>query len=173
MARGSAAAAEAAEQAVAAGAGAATVLALAGDAWGDRAGGASGALWGLGLRAWSEVFSDSAPIAASDIMRGARAAIEAIVGLGGAKVGDKTLVDALVPFVMILKQETAAGRDLVEAWRLAAEAAAKAAAETAPLKPRLGRARPLASRSIGHPDAGATSLAMVLRLVGERLGAWQ
>ncbi len=171
MSRGSAAAAEAAERAVAAGAGAATVLAIAGDAWADRAGGASGALWGLGLRVWSEAFSDTDPIAAADIVRGARAALEAIVGLGGANVGDKTLVDALVPFVTVLKQETAAGRDLAEAWRAASEVAAKAAADTAPLTPRLGRARPLASRSIGHPDAGAISLAMALRLAGERLAA--
>ncbi|HEY1942713.1 MAG TPA: dihydroxyacetone kinase family protein [Roseiarcus sp.] len=173
MSRGSAAAAEAAERAVAAGAGAASVLALAGDAWADRAGGASGALWGLGLRAWSEAFSDATPIAPPDIARGAWAALEAIVGLGGAKVGDKTLVDAFVPFVTILKQEIAAGRDVAEAWRVAAEAADKAATATASLTPRLGRARPLASRSIGHPDAGAISLALALRLVGERLDARQ
>ncbi len=173
MSRGSAAAAEAAERAVGAGAGAASALALAGDAWADRAGGASGALWGLGLRAWSEAFSDAAAIAPADIARGAWAALEAIVGLGGAKVGDKTLVDAFVPFVTILRQEIAAGRDVAEAWRVAAEAADKAATATASLTPRLGRARPLVSRSIGHPDAGATSLAMALRLIGERLGIRQ
>lgn len=171
MSRGSAAAAEAAERAVAAGTGAASVVAIAGDAWADRAGGASGALWGLGLRAWSEAFSDTAPIASDEIVRGARAALDAIVGLGGAKVGDKTLVDALDPFVTILEREMRSGRGIAQAWRAAAESAAQAAADTAPLTPRLGRARPLASRSIGHPDAGAISLAMVLRLVGERLAA--
>jgi dihydroxyacetone kinase len=171
MSRGSAAAAEATERAVAAGAGAASVLAIAADAWADRAGGASGALWGLGLRAWSEAFSDTAPIAASQIVRGARAALDAIAGLGGAKVGDKTLVDALDPFVTILEREMASGGNVAQAWRAAAESAAKAAAGTAPLTPRLGRARPLANRSVGHPDAGAISLAMVLRLAGERLAA--
>ena len=60
MTRGSAAAVEAAEKAVAAGAGAASVLAVAGDAWADRAGGTSGALWGLALRTWSTAFSDQA-----------------------------------------------------------------------------------------------------------------
>ncbi len=58
MRRGSSAASEAAERAVAAGAGAATTLALGADAWADRAGGASGALWGVALRAWSGAFSE-------------------------------------------------------------------------------------------------------------------
>jgi dihydroxyacetone kinase len=171
MSRGSAAAAQAAEHAVAEGAGAATVLAWAGDAWGDRAGGASGALWGVGLRAWSEAFSDTTEIAQADVVGGARAALDAIVALGGARVGDKTLVDALDPFVAALERETAAGADLARAWRTAAAAADQAAIATAPLTPRLGRARPLANRSIGYPDAGAISLAMVLRLVGEEIDA--
>lgn len=169
MSRGSAAATEAARRAIAAGAGAATTLALAADAWADRAGGASGALWGVGLRSWSEAFSDSAAIEAADTAKGARAALNAIVALGRARLRDKTLVDALDPFVATLERETAAGKGPAEAWREAAQAAAKAAADTAALTPRLGRARPLASRSLGHPDAGAVSLAMVLTTVGERL----
>jgi dihydroxyacetone kinase len=170
MSRGSAAAAEAVASAVAAGAGSASALAVAGDAWADRAGGASGALWGVGLRAWSEAFSDSAAIAPAAVAKGARSALKAIVDLGGARVGDKTLVDALDPFVTTLERETAAGRAIAEAWRAAADSAAAAATATAPLTPRLGRARPLANRSIGHPDAGAISLAMVLKAVGENLG---
>jgi dihydroxyacetone kinase len=171
MSRGSAAAAAAIANAVSAGAGASSALAIAGDAWGDRAGGASGALWGIGLRAWSETVSDSAAITPAAVAKGARAALEAIVGLGGARVGDKTLVDALDPFVTTLERETAAGRAIAEAWRAAADLAAAAADATAPLTPRLGRARPLANRSIGYPDAGAISLAMVLKVVGKNLGA--
>jgi dihydroxyacetone kinase len=169
MARGSAAAAEAIARAAAAGAGAASALAVAGDAWADRAGGASGALWGVGLRAWSEAFSDEAAIARGDVVKGARAALDAIVALGGARVGDKTLVDALAPFVETLEREMAAGADLAAAWRAAAAAATRAAADTAPLAPKLGRARPLAHRSVGHADAGATSMAMVLAVAAESL----
>ncbi len=160
MRRGTLAASAAAGRAVAAGAGAATVLALAADAWADRAGGASGALWGVALRAWSGAFADSAAITPAQIADGAVAAREAIVGLGGARLGDKTLLDALDPFARTLQREIASGRVLAEAWRVAADAASKAAADTAPLTPRLGRARPLAAKSIGHPDAGAISLAM-------------
>jgi dihydroxyacetone kinase len=167
MSRGAAAAAEAADRAVAEGAGAATALALAADAWADRAGGASGALWGVALRAWSGAFADDAAVAAADVAKGAIAARDAVIGLGGARVGDKTLVDAFAPFVEALSRETLAGRPLAEAWRKAAQAASAAADATAPLIPRLGRARPLAARSVGHPDAGAVSLALCARVAGE------
>lgn len=170
MARGSAAAADAAEKAVIAGAGAGTVLSLAGDAWADRAGGTSGALWGEALRAWGQVLGDADTPSALAVARGAQAALEAIIRLGGAKVGDKTLVDALMPFVQVLNEQVAAGESLGVAWAAAAARATDAADATAQLTPRLGRARPLAERSLGHPDAGAVSLALCARVVGAKLG---
>jgi dihydroxyacetone kinase len=170
MARGSAAAADAAEKAVIAGAGAGTVLSLSGDAWADRAGGTSGALWGEALRAWGQVLGDADTPSALAVARGAQAALEAIVRLGGAKVGDKTLVDALMPFVQVLNEQVVAGESLGVAWAAAAARATEAADATAQLTPRLGRARPLAERSLGHPDAGAVSLALCARVVGANLG---
>jgi dihydroxyacetone kinase len=169
MTRGSAAAAEAARKAVEAGAGAASVLAAAGNAWADRAGGASGALWGLALRTWSTQLSDEAGLTATAVAKGAQAGLEAVMRLGGAKVGDKTLIDAFVPFVKALNEGVAQGKPLSEAWALAAEAANKAAEATAQLTPRLGRAKSHTQRSLGHPDAGAVSLALVARVVGEAI----
>lgn len=166
MARGSAAAAAAARAASDAGAGAGSVLALAGDAWADRAGGTSGALWGVALRAWGQGLGDSAAPDAATVAQGAQAALAAIQRLGGAQPGDKTLVDALVPFVETLVAGVAAGQALAPAWAAAAEAATAAARATADLRPRLGRARPLAERSLGHPDAGAISLALAARVIG-------
>jgi dihydroxyacetone kinase len=171
MSRGSQAAAEAADAACAVSAGAATVLALAGDAWADRAGGASGALWGLALRAWSGALADDRSIVAADVAKGAADALDAVKRLGGAKIGDKTLVDAFEPFVVALTRKIEDGESLAAAWRDAAEVAATSAARTAPLAPRLGRARPLAARSVGHPDAGATSLAICAKSAGECLGS--
>jgi dihydroxyacetone kinase len=169
MARGSAAAAVAAEKAVIAGAGVGTVLSLAGDAWADRAGGTSGALWGVALRAWGQALGDADKPSAQIVAQGAQAAHDAIVRLGGAKVGDKTLVDALVPFVEVLGERAAAGDTLGIAWAAAAARATEAADGTAQLVPKLGRARPLAERSLGHPDAGAVSLALCARVVGANL----
>ncbi|MCV9967190.1 dihydroxyacetone kinase family protein [Pararhizobium sp. BT-229] len=169
MRRGSAAAFDAANVAVAAGAGAASVLAVAGDAWADRAGGTSGAIWGLLLRSWSNALSDADAIEKDAAVMGARLALDGVTRLGRARVGDKTLVDALVPFVETLEREAGSGKSLPHAWKSAAEAAKVAADATSALTPKLGRARPLAERSIGHPDAGAISLALVARVAGDYL----
>lgn len=169
MARGSGAAAQAGEVARDAGAGAASTLAAAADAWADRAGGTSGALWGVLLRAWSAELSDEDAVGADAVVRGARAGLDGVTRLGGARVGDKTLVDALVPFVETLEERTGAGEDLATAWMAAAEAATAAARATADLEPRLGRARPLAERSIGSPDAGAVSLALCATVTARQL----
>lgn len=160
MSRGSAAASAAASNAVAAGAGAASVLAVAGDAWADRAGGTSGAIWGLLLRAWSGALSDDEAVNPQAIVAGARLALDGVMRLGRARLGDKTLVDAFVPFVESLEKSNAAGKPLAEAWADAASAAKAAADTTSALTPKIGRARPLAERSVGHPDAGAVSLAL-------------
>lgn len=167
MRRGSAAALDAANAAVAAGAGGASVLAVAGDAWADRAGGTSGAIWGLLLRSWSNALSDIDAIEKDAAVKGARLALEGVTRLGRARLGDKTLVDALIPFVETLEREAASGKSLPEAWSLAADAAKSAADATSALTPKLGRARPLAERSIGHPDAGAVSLALVARVAAD------
>jgi D-erythrulose 4-kinase len=169
MARGSSASAAAAQSAVAAGAGAASVLACAGDAWADRAGGTSGALWGLALRTWSTMLSDEAALTPEDVARGARAGLDAVIRLGHARVGDKTLVDSFAPFVAALEAQIANGQTLPAAWDAAARVATEAGAATAQLLPRLGRARSHTARSLGHPDAGAISLALCTRVVAAAL----
>ena len=166
MARGSHAAATAAAAAVAGGAGAASVLEAASDAWADRAGGASGAIWGLGLRAASGALNDQDAASAEQVGRAASRALESIMRLGGARPGDKTLVDALAPFADTLAARIGAGGPLRDAWAEAAAAAAAAAEATASLLPRLGRARLHGERSRGLPDAGALSLAMAAQAAG-------
>ena len=169
MTRGSAAAADAAEKAVAAGAGAASVLAVAGDAWADRAGGTSGALWGLALRTWSGALSDDAAITPDAVAKGAKAGLDAIMRLGRARVGDKTLVDSFDPFVTTLSAEVAKGQSLPAAWSEAARKATEAAGATAQLTPKMGRARSHTARSLGQPDAGAVSFALCARTVAAAL----
>lgn len=169
MRRGATAAKTAINAAIESGAGAKSALAAAGDAWADRAGGTSGAIWGLLLRSWSGAFSDADSLNASAVAMGARAAATDVTRIGGAKVGDKTLVDALIPFVDTLGKNISEGRPLSDAWRAAAAAAQAAAEATAPLSPRLGRARPLAERSIGHPDPGAISFALIAKIIGTHI----
>ena len=166
MARGARAAAAAAQRAAADDAGAATTLLLAADAWSDRAGGTSGALWGAGLRAAARVMSDES--VSPDVTTNAlRAALDAVTAYGNARLGDKTLVDAFLPFVESFEGDMGAGLPLGAAWVNAADAARRSADATASLTPRLGRARPLAARSLGHADPGAASFAVVMAAVSE------
>ncbi|MBS1071147.1 dihydroxyacetone kinase family protein [Gluconobacter cerinus] len=169
MARGSAAAKAAAARAAISGAGPATTLSAAADAWADRAGGTSGALWGEGLRAFSLALDDNALPSSTQLAQGVRQAMERIMSLGKAKPGDKTLIDALVPFVEMLEQELSGGAALPVAWSKAANASQAAAEATKDLLPRMGRARTHGERSKGHPDAGALSLALCVGVVGKEL----
>ncbi|MFI1735463.1 dihydroxyacetone kinase family protein [Streptomyces acidicola] len=165
MQRGSTAARKAADGAHAQGAGAGTVLARAADAWADEAGGTSGALWGTILRVLGTALGDQDAPTATRVADGVAQASAGVRSLGGAEVGDKTMVDVLVPFADTLVAATATGTPLTEAWDRAATAAETAAAATADLLPRKGRARPHAEKSLGTPDAGAHSLALIARAV--------
>lgn len=171
MVRGVDAAAAAAAVALAEGAGAGDVLAAAGDAWADKAGGTSGVLWGAGLRAFGETVGNSSVPEASALAAGVTAFADRIVQLGKAETGDKTMVDALLPFVSGFRRLVSAGTGAGEAWQEAAREAAAAAEATANLLPLKGRARPLAEKSLGTPDPGATSLAMVFAVMGPHFTA--
>lgn len=166
MLRGLTAAADAAETAGSA-TGIAAVLATAGDAWSERAGGTSGALWGAALRRIGASLGDADSYTADDVVAAVDAALEGIIELGGASVGDKTMVDAISPFTETLAEAVEGGASLPDALRSAADVARSAAADTASLSPRLGRARPLAERSIGHPDPGAVSFAIIVQAVAD------
>ncbi|MFD5317951.1 dihydroxyacetone kinase family protein [Streptomyces sp. NPDC127098] len=169
MGRGSHAAHEAAADAVARGAGAATTLDLAAAAWADRAGGTSGALWGVILGSVGSALGDTGRPTPEAVASGVAGAAAGVQRLGKAEVGDKTMVDALVPFADALGAAVATGAPLATAWDTAASAAEAAAAATAELLPRMGRARPHAEKSLGTPDAGAHSLALITRAVQRTL----
>ena len=169
MVRGLHAAASAARGALEQGWGANTVLRKAGDAWAEEAGGTSGVLWGAGLDAWAGAFTDTAEASPEQVLQGAKAFSESIQHLGGAALGDKTMVDAIIPFVSELRRAADDGDALPTAWALATTEALRAAEATAPLSPLKGRARPLAERSTGHPDPGALSFALIVEAIGRTI----
>ncbi len=170
MTTGCDAALAAARTAAAADAGLATALAAAGDAWADKAGGTSGALWGNALHQAAAALDDTGAPSAEQALAAVTAAQDLVLGFGKAKRHDKTLIDALVPFTDALAQGIERGDELPAAWASAAEVARAEADATAELLPRIGRSRVLAERSQGHKDPGAVSLAMVLAVVGRHLG---
>ena len=146
-------------------AGAGTLLRMAADAWADQAGGTSGAIWGVLLTALGTSLGDVLDPDARLVAQGIRQASDGIQHFGKAQVGDKTMVDVLVPFSSALSEAAARGLELHHAWQLAAQVAAEAAAATADLRPRIGRARPLAEKSLGTPDAGAVSLSLIINAI--------
>ncbi|MBN9736275.1 MULTISPECIES: dihydroxyacetone kinase family protein [unclassified Pseudonocardia] len=146
------------------------LLQQAGQAWAERAGGTSGVLWGAALESLGRHLGDTADsYPAATVAAGAREFASTIQQLGGAEPGDKTLLDALLPFVDELERRVGDGEGLAAAWTSAAALATTKAQETAGLRPRIGRARPLAEKSVGTPDAGATSMALVVTAVGNVL----
>jgi dihydroxyacetone kinase len=161
MQRGATAALAAARATAERGAGCGTVLSRAGDAWADRAGGTSGALWGLILRAVGAAIGDQEAPTAASVAAGLRDGRDAVTRYGKAQLGDKTLYDALAPFVAELEAKVAGGASIAAAWADAAREATAAAQATAGLMPRLGRARPHQEKSLGTPDPGAVSLAAI------------
>lgn len=98
---------------------------------------------------------------------GVAAALREVMQRGNAQPGDKTLVDVLQPFSAALDQAVARGASIADAWKEAADIADDAAQKTRDLLPGIGRARPHAEKSIGTPDPGAVSLALVIGAVGE------
>jgi dihydroxyacetone kinase len=130
-------------------------------------GGSSGPLYGvLFLRCGNvlEGFGSTGLAQWADAME---AGCRAIGELGGAKPGDRTMLDALDPFVTTLKN--ARGVLSREAVLAAVEAAERGVEATARMKPRLGRSSYLGERVLGHVDPGAKAVAVWLRAAAEAL----
>ena len=171
MRRGVDAAAAAGEQNAAAGASVERVLTAAGEAWSERAGGTSGALWGTAVMAAGLALGNRESYDAGDAAAAVSAFTNAITELGKAEPGDKTMVDALLPFRDAFKDAFDGGTSLAGALTSAAAAATEAARRTADLRPLKGRARPLAEKSLGHPDPGAISFGLIVERVATYLAS--
>ncbi len=146
-----------------------TALLAAGTALADAAGGASGALFGVLLTetgARLQAHGDTAVTTAAlaDAVTSAQAAV---TDLGGARPGDKTMVDALDAFTSALRDHP--DDDVPTAWQRAADAATAAADRTADLTPAVGRAARLGDRGRGSADPGATSFALMATAAGHEI----
>jgi len=139
------------------------LLVLAGKTLVATVGGASGPLWGSVFRAAGRSLGDAEGFDGEALAGALDAGLAAVVDLGAAAPGDKTMVDALGPATVALRARIGDGASIAEAVAAAAHAAEAGAAETVPMQARKGRASYLGERSIGHQDPGATSAALILR----------
>ena len=108
-------------------------------------------------------------IEGADVVRALRASIEGIKTRGQADVGDKTLLDSLVPAVDTLEAGLAAGKPPKEIVAAMAATAEEAAENTKTMQAMRGRAAYTGERSIGSVDAGAKGVAVLLAALAE---AW-
>lgn len=128
----------------------------------EHCGGASGPIWGSAFRGAGKSVTEKESLSLPQFAQMMEAALKGIQQTGeysfgrGAVVGDKTLVDALAPYVDSLLGYT--GTDIQTAFTQASQAAVEGADKTKDIVARMGRAGTVGERSLGHPDAGAYAL---------------
>lgn len=133
------------------------VLTLAGRQLISTVGGASGPLYGTLLRRTGKTLGEDAEVTRERLAEAFGAGVAAVGQLGGARAGDKTMLDALLPAAEAMGVSFAAAHEAAEAGALA----------TVPLQARKGRASYLGERSIGHQDPGAASSALLVAALSE------
>lgn len=129
-------------------------------------GGASGPLYGAALRAAGKRL-DAPEATPEQLLEALTAGMAAMQRLGGAKPGDKTIIDACAPALEALRKALDDGEDLPTAARAAADAAEEGMRATIPMIARRGRASYLGPRSQGYQDPGATSTALMFRALAQ------
>ncbi|MBB4403595.1 MULTISPECIES: dihydroxyacetone kinase family protein [Rhizobium/Agrobacterium group] len=160
--------------------GAEAILALPGESFADVSsglmamanamrkaiGGSSGPFYATGLMRASRHLDGIEKPTAQQMAEAFVVAVLAVSELGGAKPGDRTMIDALHPAAETFRDKLAGGASADVAWRSASAAGIAGAEATTSMKPRLGRASYLGERAIGHPDAGAVAVSIWLEAIG-------
>lgn len=126
-------------------------------------GGASGPLLGSFLLGMSEAVGAQTTLDSHAFAAMFAGGLASIQQQTRAKAGDKTLLDALMPAVEALRNAANADDDILAALQNAASAAEAGAIATKELRARMGRAKNLGERTIGHQDPGATSMALIFK----------
>jgi dihydroxyacetone kinase-like protein len=135
-------------------------------------GGASGPLYGTLFRRSGKALGEAERVSPQEFAAALSAGLEGLQKLGGASVGDKTMVDVLTPALAALNEALAQSpaddaSAAAGAFESAADTAEAAAQATIPLRARKGRASYLGERSEGHEDPGSASSALLLRALAE------
>jgi dihydroxyacetone kinase-like protein len=135
----------------------------------EYCGGASGPIWGSAFRAAALSTKDKDTLELADVAQMLEAAVQGIQKRGGAKRGDKTLLDALIPATETLQACAQKGDGLREAFQQAAQSAAQGAEETKNYSAAKGRASYLGERSVSYPDAGAVAISVIFQETLKRM----
>ncbi|WP_180110681.1 MULTISPECIES: dihydroxyacetone kinase subunit DhaK [unclassified Acinetobacter] len=139
----------------------------------EHCGGASGPIWGSAFRAAAKSIQGKSVLTVADFAEMLQAAVKGIQTTGersfgrGAVVGDKTLIDALVPCADSWSAHT--DKSFKENFVLGAKAAVQGAENTKEIVARMGRAGTVGDRSLGYPDAGAHGLGVIFTDIAEHI----
>jgi phosphoenolpyruvate---glycerone phosphotransferase subunit DhaL len=133
-------------------------------------GGAAGPLYGTGMLRFATSIGARTEIESGELAVAFRAAVEGVQQRGKARLGEKTMLDALIPACEALEAAVASGQPLAAAVAEAAEAARQGMLATIPMLATKGRASYLGERSRGHQDPGATSAWLLIRCASDCLG---
>jgi phosphoenolpyruvate---glycerone phosphotransferase subunit DhaL len=136
----------------------------------SRIGGTSGPLWGTAFMRAGMAAGDTTELDGERVVAMLRAAVDGIRTRGQSDLGDKTLLDALIPLTDRLEQELRSGADGATALAAAAETARQAAEATVGMVAKRGRAAYTGERSRGSVDAGAMAVAVITDRVSK---AWE
>ncbi len=120
-------------------------------------GGSAVPLWNTWLDGLQEEAPEGNEIDTAGIQAIFAKALKALSDMSGAKVGDKTMMDALYPAVTAMQE--CASDDVETILKAGADAAQKGAEATVQMKANFGRARNYGEKSVGHADSGASSWA--------------
>ncbi len=132
-------------------------------------GGASGPIFGSIFIAMGKTAAGKDKIDLNDLRDMFSDALDKVMQLGGAVPGDKTLVDSLNPLVDSLRDSSAKGLSLNEAAYLAEASALKGAEATKEMVAKKGRSKYLGERSLGHQDAGATTMYLIMKSINDSI----
>lgn len=135
----------------------------------ENIGGSMGPLYGSFFLTLSRSLAGRASLGAVAFGEALTAAVAAVQGMGNAQIGDKTLMDTLIPARDAYQAALAKGQDFAPALDAMMGAARQGMESTRPLQARIGRAARLGERSIGALDAGATSCCLILESIGHSL----
>jgi dihydroxyacetone kinase-like protein len=131
----------------------------------SKVGGAAGPLYGTAFLRAATAVTGKPELTGPDVAEALRAGLTGLVARGKAEPGDKTMVDTWEPGVRAAERGVEQGRSIRDFLADAADAAEQGMLATIPLVARKGRASYLGDRSAGHQDPGATSSAMLFRVL--------
>jgi dihydroxyacetone kinase-like protein len=134
----------------------------------SRIGGTSGPIWGTAFLRAGAVAGATTTLEPEQVVAMLRGSIEGIKARGQSDVGDKTLLDALVPAVDALEAQLNAGASGGDAVQVAAKVAREAAEQTKSMQAMRGRASYTGERSIGSHDAGAVAVAVMFEAIANQ-----